>query len=216
MVEVPMVQSSYRLRRVAVLAGLGLALAGCAGGGLSMFGVEQPTPDVAQPSALQATTPGRVVIPTQPATASFDCPGIEVRPGTEVLRLAPPGREAVPTDLRWQASITLTERECVDGGGRITMRIGIEGNVLLGPQGAPGPVRLPVRVAVIKGDNTVLSSRVVPIDVVVPAGQTGASFAVVDEGTSVVRAPGDRLTDVSVAVGFDPAPQRPERGRRRG
>ena len=210
-----MVLSSFRLRRVAVLAGLGVALAGCASGGLSMFGAEPPTPDVAQPPALQATTPGQVMIPTQTAT-SFDCPGIEVRPGTEVMRLAPPGREAVPTDLRWQAAITLTERECLDGSGRVTMRIGIEGNVLLGPQGTPGPVRLPVRIAVIKGENTIVSSRVVPIDVVVPAGQTGASFAVVDEGTAIVRAAGDRLTDVSVAVGFDPAPQRPERGRRRG
>lgn len=205
-----MTYQSNRLSRTALAACVALGLAGCAGGS-SMFGLE-PGTQSAEPAALAATTAGRVMIPTQTAT-SFDCPMTEVRPGTEVLRFAPSGMEAVPTQLRWQANLNSTERECIDNGGAVTVRLGIDGQLLLGPQGTPGTYRLPVRIAVIRGESTVLSSRVVALNVTVPAGQGSVVFAHVEEGISIPRAQGDRLTDVSIAVGFDPVQQRPERRR---
>ena len=53
------------------------------------------------------------------------------------MRSAAPGKQPVGNDLRYQATITTTARECTRTGGQITARIGIQGRVIAGPAGAP-------------------------------------------------------------------------------
>ena len=65
--------------------------------------------------------------------------------------MAAPGKQAVGNDLRYQATITQTARECTINGGQITARIGIQGRVIAGPAGAPPTVEMPLRVAVVQG-----------------------------------------------------------------
>ncbi len=65
--------------------------------------------------------------------------------------MAAPGKQAVGNDLRFQATITKTARECSVNGGQITARIGIQGRVIAGPAGAPTTVQVPMRVAVVQG-----------------------------------------------------------------
>ena len=65
--------------------------------------------------------------------------------------MAAPGKQAVGNDLRFQATITKTARECSLNGGVITARIGIQGRVIAGPAGAPSSVQVPLRVAVVQG-----------------------------------------------------------------
>ena len=65
--------------------------------------------------------------------------------------MAAPGKQAVGNDLRFQATITKTARECTINGGEITARIGIQGRVIAGPAGAPASVQVPLRVAVVQG-----------------------------------------------------------------
>ena len=65
--------------------------------------------------------------------------------------MAAPGKQAVGNDVRFQATITRTARECSINGGEITARIGIQGRVIAGPAGAPPSVQVPLRVAVVQG-----------------------------------------------------------------
>jgi len=65
--------------------------------------------------------------------------------------VAAPGKEAVGNDVRYQATITRTARDCKLNGDQITARIGILGRVIAGPSGSPSTVEIPLRVAVVQG-----------------------------------------------------------------
>ena len=80
----------------------------------------------------------------------IDCPGVEVRNGAATLSIAAPGVEAGPMTTRYQVTIGDTARECAPLGGVMTMKVGVQGRVLLGPAGAPGQVDIPLRIAVVQ------------------------------------------------------------------
>ena len=79
------------------------------------------------------------------------CPPVSIRAGASTYLVAAPGKEAVGNDVRFQATITKTARDCTRNGTDITARIGIQGRVIAGPAGAPETVEIPIRVAVVQG-----------------------------------------------------------------
>ena len=79
------------------------------------------------------------------------CPEVTIRAGASTYAVAAPGKQPVGNDLRFQATIGKTARECSLNGGVITARIGIQGRVIAGPAGAPSSVQVPLRVAVVQG-----------------------------------------------------------------
>src|ERR1043165_9261278 len=88
---------------------------------------------------------------TQANTAAeVDCPGVTVRQGASTLSITQPGAEAGPMTTRYQVSIAQTARECAPLGGVMTMKVGVEGRVLLGPVGGPGQIDVPLRMAVVQ------------------------------------------------------------------
>ena len=91
-------------------------------------------------------TPGESIEETD-----LTCPPVAVRAGASTFAVAPPGKQPVGNDLRYQATITKTARECSINAGQITARIGIQGRVIAGPAGAPSSVQIPLRVAVVQG-----------------------------------------------------------------
>ena len=91
-------------------------------------------------------TPGESIEETD-----LTCPPVAVRAGASTFAVAPPGKQPVGNDLRYQATITKTARVCSINAGQITARIGIQGRVIAGPAGAPSSVQIPLRVAVVQG-----------------------------------------------------------------
>ena len=91
-------------------------------------------------------TPGESIEETD-----LTCPPVAVRAGASTFAVAPLGKQPVGNDLRYQATITKTARECSINAGQITARIGIQGRVIAGPAGAPSSVQIPLRVAVVQG-----------------------------------------------------------------
>ena len=81
----------------------------------------------------------------------LNCPPVSIRAGASTYLVAMPGKPAVGNDVRFQATITRTARECVRNGGEITARIGIQGRVIAGPAGAPKPSRCRCAIAVVQG-----------------------------------------------------------------
>ena len=145
----------------------------------------------------------------------IDCPGVEVRNGAATLSIAAQGVEAGPMTTRYQVTIGDTARECAPLGGVMTMKVGVQGRVLLGPAGAPGQVDIPLRIAVVQeGVNPkTIVSKFYRVPVQVPPGQTSVPYMQVEQDLTFPMPPPAVLDAYVVYVGFDPnsAPARPER-----
>jgi hypothetical protein len=145
----------------------------------------------------------------------IDCPGVEVRNGAATLSIAAPGVEAGPMTTRYQVTIGDTARECAPLGGVMTMKVGVQGRVLLGPAGAPGQVDIPLRIAVVQeGVNPkTIVSKFYRVPVQVPPGQTSVPYMQVEQDLTFPMPPPAVLDAYVVYVGFDPnsAPAKPER-----
>lgn len=127
------------------------------------------------------------------------CPSVEVLDGTASLRVGRAGS----SDVAHQASLTDVARECLFQPGSVSLKVGVQGRMLIGTAGRPGSYTVPVRVVVKRGDSVVVS-RIARISVAIPAGETSAPFAHVEEGITVARTTGmDPADEFSVLVGLD-------------
>jgi len=153
--------------------------------------------------------------PNASTPKEIDCPGVEVRNGAATLSIAAAGVEAGPMTTRYQVTIGDTARECAPLGGVMTMKVGVQGRVLLGPAGAPGQVDIPLRIVVVQeGVNPkTIVSKFYRVPVQVPPGQTSVPYTQVEQDLTFPMPPPAVLDAYVVYVGFDPnsAPARPER-----
>jgi hypothetical protein len=153
--------------------------------------------------------------PAGPAV-EVDCPSVAVRQGAATLSITEPGVEAGPMTTRYQVTLGQTARECAALGGMMTMKVGVEGRVLLGPAGSPGQVDIPLRMAVVQegpAPKTVLS-KFYKLAVAISPGQTSVPFVQVEQDLTFPMPRGGDLDAYIVYVGFDPQslstkPERP-------
>jgi hypothetical protein len=163
----------------------------------------------------KSSTPSNSNEPADTA-AEVDCPGVTVRQGASTLAITAPGADAGPMTTRYQVSIGQTARECAPLGGVMTMKVGVQGRVLLGPVGGPGQIDVPLRMAVVQeGANPkTIVSKFYKLAVAIPPGQTSVPFVHVEQDLTF---PMPRAADFEayvVYVGFDPQslnakPERP-------
>ncbi len=121
-----------------------------------------------------------------------------------------PGKPAVGSDLRYQASITRTARDCTVNNGQITARIGIQGRVIAGPAGSPPTVDIPIRVAVVH-------EAITPKTITTKAYQTSVSlgdannvpFSLVAEDIVYPVPTGTSGDSYVFYIGFDPQALKP-------
>ena len=90
-------------------------------------------------------------------------------------------------------------RNCVVSNGKITIKMGVVGRVLLGPAGNLDSAELPVRFAVER-DGTALFSELYQVPVTLAGAQT-ADFVKVVENVEIPYIGGEQIT---IWVGFDP------------
>ena len=212
-----------KARALLVLAAAaGLTLAGCGGG--SMFGagssIGNATSAVgdrfSQLFGSNSQQPGEA--PPAAQDGDLTCPSVSIRPGASTFAVAAPGKQAVGNDLRYQATITRTARDCNLNAGQITVRIGIQGRVIVGPSGAPDAVDVPLRVAVVQEGISpkTIATKVFQTRVQI-GGETSVPFSLVGEDL-VYPAPTAAVGDSYVFyIGFDPQALKPEpraKGRR--
>src|ERR1700761_6517467 len=88
--------------------------------------------------------------PDEPRATS-DCPQVTIRAGASTYAVAAPGKQAVGNDVRYQITITKLARECTRIGGDVTVHIGVQGRIIVGPSGAPPTIDVPLRMAVVQG-----------------------------------------------------------------
>ena len=153
--------------------------------------------------------------PSSPATVQdgggLTCPDIKIRPGASTYAVAAPGKQPVGNDLRYQATITRSARDCNLENGRITARVGIQGRVIVGPAGAPATVEVPLRVAVVKDgvNEKVITTTVVRTMVSMGEGLS-VPFSVVAEDVVYPAVSVDENDSYVFYIGFDPQALKPE------
>jgi hypothetical protein len=192
----------------AVSAGLGCGLAQPASAQSlsdrfkSLFGGKSDEPaESAAPAAPKSQIP-----------PDLFCPPVSIRAGASTYAVAAPGKQPVGNDLRFQATITKTARECDYNAGEITARIGIQGRVIAGPAGAPSSVQVPLRVAVVQGGVSEKTIATKAYQTTVNMTESGSEpFTLVAEDL-VYPAPSAAVGDTYIFyIGFDPQALKPEK-----
>jgi hypothetical protein len=146
-----------------------------------------------------------------PADTELTCPPVSIRAGASTFAVAAPGKQPVGNDLRYQATITRTARDCTLNGGEVTARIGILGRVIAGPAGNPPTVEIPLRVAVVQGGVQEKTIATKVYRTTVSMGEEGSTaFSLVAEDV-IYPAPSGAAGDSYIFyIGFDPQALKPE------
>ena len=203
--------TAARRRRIAVLAAVSLGLS------CGMF---------ASPAAAQSITdrfkslfggksdepaaPGAPA-PSPESQSDLSCPPVSIRAGASTYAVAAPGKQPVGNDLRFQATITRTARDCTVNGDQITARIGILGRVIAGPAGNPPTVEIPLRVAVVQGgvQERTIATKVYRTTVAMNE-EGSVPFSLVAEDLVYPVPPGAVGDSYIFYIGFDPQALTPE------
>lgn len=195
---------------------LGLLTASCSGGGLfgrsDTRGAANSSPSIgdrisnifgnkpAQPQ-VQSQDPNSAAITAE----DIECPGVQIREGTSTFSVSAAGADPSVMSLRYQATFGQTARECKVSGTTLTIRVGVEGRIILGPAGGPGQMEIPLRYAVVSegSEPKTITTKLRWFTVVIPPGETNVAYTVVEEDLSFLL-PRERELDAYVVyIGFD-------------
>jgi hypothetical protein len=194
---------SLHMQRWAAFVLVGL-LAGCSTienvvgpignmGGLGDVFKQGPATDPNNPNPTQTTG----------VNADEDCPAAQVRQGASAWAQ---NDGAGPTNVRYQASITQIARECAVLGSTMTIKVGVEGRVVVGPKGGAGTASIPVRIAIVQEgpQPRPVVSKFYSVQVNVPQGSTQVPFTHVDDDLTFPIPADKNLEKYVIYVGFDP------------
>lgn len=157
--------------------------------------------NVSPPATTGATTPAD----DKPDT----CPPVDVRQGASTLSVTgAPARGATDPSamqLRYQGNLGQTARECLYSGGNLVIRVGVQGRIILGPEGTPGEVDVPLRYALIREgpQPKTIWTKLYRFPVVIGEGQSGAPFTHVEEDMIVPKPTASDLNAYVIYIGFD-------------
>lgn len=150
--------------------------------------------------------------------ATTDCPVIVIQDGTQMIR-SPAGADAA--SVHHQVSIKSTARECIVDGANMTIKVGVEGDAMLGPTGAPGSYGGTIRVALRRiKDDSIVTSKNYRVNATIPASAARADFRLLADPISTPTS-AKAQEEYEVVVGFtdgaasDPA-DRPVRAKKKG
>jgi len=149
----------------------------------------------AQASVAAANTPD----PNQ------DCPVADIRAGASTLQVNAPGEKSTST-VRYQATIARLARECAVRGPNMTIKVGVQGRVVVGPAGGAGQIEVPLRYALIQegpSPKTILT-KLHRFPVTIADGQSNVPFLHVEEDITFSVPRRGELDSYVVYVGFDP------------
>lgn len=203
-----------RLGRIAAALIGAAALAGCGGAGGGA-----PGAGASSGGSVGSRLTGLLSFGPQPAThARLDpnapqlrtCPEVLIFDGGASRRVGGPASGSV----RHQFAIKDVARECQLQGQTLAIKVGVAGDLLLGPAGSGGTYAAGVRVSV-RSEKTqqTLATRTYRVSATV-RGSESAMFELVTDTFTVPFVSEYAGDDYSVQVGFDGAGESPGRRRR--
>jgi hypothetical protein len=130
------------------------------------------------------------------------CPRFQVWARDGYVTVYEPGRVGDGLAVMHRGEITKTARECNIESGRVTVRYGFSGRVLLGQKGKTGRVSFPVNVFVADSKREKIASEKLKVDVDVALDNPIGYFSIVRSVTFNIPE-GSRPGEFEVYVGFD-------------
>lgn len=133
---------------------------------------------------------------------SAGCPRFVVWPRDNNITIYETGKVGDAQAIMHRAEITKTARECYVEQGRVTVRYGFSGRVLMGPKGVSGPVRFPVNVFVADAKRDKIKTEKVEVASTVAVENPIGYFSAVQSVTFDIPE-GSRAGEFEVFVGFE-------------
>ena len=130
------------------------------------------------------------------------CPKVTLREGTAYFNTYARGGQDDPAKLVYQAAISDVTRDCSRADGTLTMNVAVAGKVVPGPLGAAGTITMPIRIAVVQG-NQVLYSQLHQYKVQITDTSAATQFVFNDANVSVPLPSGNTY---QAFAGFDEGP----------
>jgi hypothetical protein len=155
--------------------------------------------------------------PATPTSEDFDCPRIDIRQGASTLLINASGNDPNALGLRYQGTFVRAARECRVTGSNVSIKIGVEGRVILGPAGGPGSLTVPLRFALISeslSQSKAIWSKLALIPVTIPPQTPSVGFTHIVDELTVPIPPAAELQNWVVYIGFDPAGAQNEQKRK--
>ncbi len=179
--------------------------------GSSIFGSSSSTPEAA-PGVNEEQLLSAAKSSDQPISAgavgevAAGCPRLSISPRGTNLTIYEDGRAGDGLAIMHRGEITKTARECQLEPGRVTVRYGFSGRVLLGPRGHPGNVTLPVNILVTDAKREKVTTDKMTVAVAVAVDNPIGYFSAVRSVTFDIPE-GSRPGEFEVFVGFDQGAQ---------
>jgi hypothetical protein len=151
------------------------------------------------------------------ASVDINCPDVEIADNGAALRVGGPDNPSV----RYQFNIGDTARECDPAGpGQAALKIGVAGEVVIGPAGAAGTFNAPLKITVARqGNDTPVFSQTFRVEATTD-GVAAGKFRLVTDPINLPM-PTLQLADLyTITVGFEggtggPSPTHHKRGKKK-
>ncbi len=191
---------------VSLLGGCGLSsiTSGLGSGIMGGTSEKSETSAVSEAQLLSAAQSGDAGLSTGGIEVAAGCPKFLTWPRDNFVTIYEQGRVGDGMAVMHRGEITKTARECAIEPGRVTVKYGFSGRILLGPKGRPGPVTLPVSVFVTDEKRARLTNDKMTVDVNVSLDNPIGYFSAVRTVTFDIPE-GSRPGDYQVFVAFDRA-----------
>ncbi len=188
-----------------LLAGCGMSSLTSGLGGGAFGGGSSSRTEVATVSEEQLLSAAKADYGTTGATGidvAHGCPRFVVWPRDNHVTIYESGRVGDGLAVMHRGEITKTARECQIESGRVIVKYGFSGRVLLGPRGQAGNVTLPINVFVTDARREKIAQDAMKVAVAVAVDKPIGYFSVVRTVTFQIPE-GTRPAEYEVFVGFD-------------
>jgi hypothetical protein len=147
---------------------------------------------------------------TNADTPDYDCPFIDIRQGASTLTIPPPPPDGAneAMTLKYQGIFVRAARECRVANGQMTVRVGVQGRIIVGPAGGAGNVDVPLRIAIVtspQAGSKLVVTKLIRIPVTVGPTDGNVDFTHIEEGLSFPMPSAAALDSYIIYIGFDPA-----------
>ncbi len=137
------------------------------------------------------------------------CPEVIILDGTAAAQTHS-GSPPTNMNLRYQYALGDVVRQCTLEGDQLAIKVGIAGNVLLGPAGTPASFSVPLRVAIVgTKDNDPIVTKLYHVAATISQGQAQTDFSLVTEPLLVPFTQDHTEDDYTIKVGIDEGVEKP-------
>jgi hypothetical protein len=140
------------------------------------------------------------------ASPDVECPYIKIREGASTLIIRGPGDNPAMS-LKYEGTFVRAARQCSLVAGQMVIRLGVEGRIVLGPQGTPGEVTVPLRIAVVDQTPSATKTvwtKLILIPVTVQSIDSNPTFTHIADDVSFPMPSSAALDNYIIYIGFDP------------